>query len=516
MSAQEAQVLTVPSAPTPAPLYPFLAQPPPQKKRPTQPLPAPPTRPPLGKRRSATFSHISAWAAEVHPGSPAPFSPKRVPSGCGPRRSSYASARRPSGSSIRVPSASFINFAETPTAASRLQITPSVKDFKPDLAALGYTSVFIHFPETPMTPEALSHAPSSPVRPATQGGLKRFRSLTSLKSPRRARSRVPPSPPYSPGKASLEAKRARAAATAAVSRSKKSKYPQLRPAPLQNELALAQMMDGGKIDDHVRQFNRAEAKAAGAVKVNGQLVGVGDVWRDEQGGIWRDQEEEWEFTHLLGGDDDVCMGEVQWVDFSSEANRVSLSTKDSDLSPRYAMNVETDAYDDLAAFGDAAMPTSPCKPGMSVLAIPARSRRTAKHLRKPEYLLDVFPIPRSPVKSVGPRSPLSPRFATFHIAPRPKGKARRRPAPLNLTLITPGPQGATNPADADQGRDEFLQDSFAPRPRLHTRPSHSRQAMIFHPTNTTPASPQKLATKSSIMNMKGFFKTMGTKKALTV
>ncbi|KAI0702291.1 hypothetical protein BC835DRAFT_105227 [Cytidiella melzeri] len=540
----ESQVLTIPAAPRPAPLYPFLSHPP-QKKRPTQPLPPPPTqvpsspvRPPVGRLRSATVSAVSAWVAEVHPGSPAPYSPRRSPSiGLTSRRSSFSrtSSRRVSAGSTRVPSASFMSFSDTPTTGSRLIITPSIKDFEPDLTAMGYTSVFVHFPTTPLSPPinhrvntssrvVPSAAPASPVK-QTQLGLKHLKSLSSLKPGKRARSKAPPSPPAVPIKSPAEVKRLRALQSAAVARCKKSKYAKLRPAPLANDLALAQLMDGGKLDDHVKQYTKIQAKANGAMKVDGQVVGVGDVYRDEEGGVWMDQDEVWEFAHLLGGDEDFCMDEVEWVEFGSPTGkenqlldlgcRQSLSTQDSDLSPRYAMKVEADSHDDLAGFGAAIVPTTLIKPGLTVLALPARSRRTAKHLRKPEFLLDVFPLPRSPTKSChAPSTPRSPR--AFPVSARAKGKARRRPTPLNLSPPSPAFKRPLNPADPDQMRTEFLQDSFRPRPRRARQglqPMTPATAVIPAPAAAEAAPRKILTTKASIANMKGFLKAIGGKKS---
>ncbi|EKM49533.1 uncharacterized protein PHACADRAFT_265071 [Phanerochaete carnosa HHB-10118-sp] len=508
MYAGVTQEAIMTSAPKQAPLYPFLSQPPPQKKRPTQPLPSPPTqvstspeRPLPGRRRSATISAITAWCADVHPGSPAPYSPRRSP--CGVRRSSGSrlGSRRPSISSGHVASGSY--FA----------ITPSADDFKDhDFAALGYTSVFVRFPGTPVTPELRRSAASSlPVSPAKRG-LKQSKSLTSLKPAKRSRSRAPPSPPFNPSRTSAEFKRSRALSNAAIAKSKKSKYAKLRPAPLANSLALAQFLDGGSMEHHIKHYAYNQAKTAGAVKVDGQLVGVGDIWRDEAGGVWRDQDEEWEFAHLLGDIDDT----VDWVSFGSpkpamgEERRGSLSTQDSDLSPRYAMHTDTDVHDDLAAFGQVLLSPAPIKPGMSVLAIPARNRRAAKHLRKPEFLLNAFPVPSSPT---GPHAQHSPRPAAHHTGGvRPKGKARRRPAPLKLVPQSPARKLATNSeADADQLREEFLMDSFRPRPRLGRSGQVSRVAAL--PQGAVYAVPRQILVKPSVMNMKGFLRaTLGTRK----
>ncbi|KAK7690044.1 hypothetical protein QCA50_006689 [Cerrena zonata] len=534
MSAQVVVINTAKKAPQ----YPFLSQPPPQKKRPTAPLPSPPQEstqsacpPAFGRRRSATTSTITAWVAEVIPGSPAPYSPRRSPSAFSRRPSiSRSIGRRPSITSVRVSSASFLTFSETPTTASRIAITPSVKEFSSvDLTLVGYTSVFVRLPQTPMSagPARRSpiHAhpmPSSPVK-GNGKSLKSFRSLTSLKAGRRARSRSnapPPTPPLPKNMAvlaAMEAKKAHAAASQAVAKNKKSKYAKYRPPPLATELALAQFMDGGKIDDHVTRYAQTQAKAAGAVKVDGQLVGVGDVWRDGEGGIWRDQDEEWEYAHLLGGDEDFCMGEVQWVEFSSDAGkdtgiieerRESTSTQDSDLSMRFAMQTDDNSQDDLAAFGGDVASTVRIKPGMSVLAIPSRSRRTAKHLRKPEFLLNAFPVPLSPPGL--PRTPSSPRFASgAGRAVMPKSKARRRPAPLKLTPPSPAFKCPTNPDDTEDVRKDFLLDSFAPRPPRRLQAPARAQKLEDITTVTNHAA---VAQKSTGLQLKGFFRAIGGKK----
>ncbi|KAI0831894.1 hypothetical protein BC628DRAFT_1499814 [Trametes gibbosa] len=539
-----------------APAYAFLAHPPPQKKRPTQPLPSPPVprlpscAPLNPRRRSATTSAIAAWVAAVNPGSPAPRSPRR--------RSSISSARRSSGGSpcilSRRPSvtgnphsASFLSFADTPTTGSRIAITPSIKDFKPDLTAVGYTSVFLHFPDTPqsatvftsrtrppLSPQRVPpRSPSSPVRPAK--GLKSFRSLSALRPTRRVRSksitmRGPPSPPLAlpiqAKKSPTQSKASRAQATATVSASKKSKYAKFRPPPLATELALAQLADGGSLEDHIRRFAEAQAKAAGATELtrDGRLVGVSDVYRDGAGGVWRDQDEEWEYAHLLGGDEESrCGSEDSWVRFGSptkarkpsvvtiaevdDARRGSVSSQDSDLDPRYAMRAE-DERDDLAGFGSALAPACARRPGMSVLAIPARTRRTAKHLRKPEFLLDAFPVPASPTSAAPHAShPKDRQLAAKH---------RRRPAPLTLTPPSPAFKCPTNPLDPEQVRDAFLASSFVP---AHASKRVQAQAQVPQQLPVVQASPRAPAPAATIVakkpvakNVRGFLRAMGMKK----
>lgn len=478
-----------------APLYPFLSQPP-QKKCPTQPLPSTPTEVPTsperaapGRRRSATIAAITAWRAEVNPGSPAPYSPRRSPLVCGTRRAS--GSRRLSCGSVRAASGSY--FA----------ITPSVDAFKEhDFTSVGYTSFFVRLPATPISPE--QRRPMPPPQPfsPTKRALKLTRSLTSLKPTKRVRSHAPPSPLFNPGRASAEFRRSRALSNAAIVKGKKSKYAKYRPAPLANDLALTQFLDGGSMEENIRRYNKSQAKISGAEKVDGMLIGVGDVWRDGVGGIWRDKDEEWEFAHLLGDADNMD----GWVAFNSPQpsadgmRRESVSTQDSDLSPRFAMQVD-DPADDLAAFD-----TPKVTPGMPLLALPARSRRTAKHLRKPAYLLNAFPVPRSS------NSPQSPR-PTAHTVARSAGKARRRPAPLQLVPQSPAQKVATNPdADPDQLRADFLMDSFRPRPRL------GRSRVLSPRIPPTPqgavcAVSRDIRAKPSVLNMRGFLKaTLGSRK----
>ncbi len=260
-TAPETQVLTIPSSPRPAPLYPFLSHPP-QKKRPTQPLPPLPLQTATNpvRPRSATISAISSWAAKVHPGSPAPWSPRRSPSiSLTGRRSSFS--RRISGGSARILSASFASFTDRMTAGREFAVTPSINDFPADLTAMGYTSVFIHFPQTPTSPPKNHHlstsllgaprAVSANSAKQSKRGLKHLKSLSSLKSGKRARSKAPPSPRAGPKSDEIISHTSQ---PTAVTKSKKSKYAKALPTPLANELALAQLMDGGKLDDHVKRY----------------------------------------------------------------------------------------------------------------------------------------------------------------------------------------------------------------------------------------------------------------------
>ncbi|KAG6329579.1 hypothetical protein ID866_9510 [Astraeus odoratus] len=528
----EPQVLPIKARQVPK--YPFLAHPPPQKKRPVQPLPSPPScasaaSPPVSgaRRRSNTFAAIAAWAAHVQPGSPASLSP-RSPR----RRPSLGRGRRPSITSVRVTSSSFLNIAPTPTTA--YGTTPSIADFKADLTAVGYTSVFLQLPNTPISanvslplhsnaPEALKSIPVPPIPSPTRNrrGLHRFRSLSALRPRARSKSAAPSSPTKMKAKA--------AAASAAVIKRKKAKYAASRPPPLANELALMQFADGGSMNANIKRVMEAQAKAAGD-------MGVSDVYRDGEGGVWWDQEEEWEYAHLLADGSETGAhgtGELQWVTFGGdgspsaldavvEERRGSVSTQDSDLDPRFIVQPTDHDVDDLVLFGSALAPLATRKPAMSVLALPSRPRRAAKHLRKPDYLVDIA-FPRVPL------SPRSPKFGSSAFAnagiTKPKGKARRRPAPLKLTPPSPALKRPTNsPADAENGRAEFLSSSFEPVTPITPATAANitdaqgvatrgkltpRTLNLPHPSRSMLNLPLKKTAgkKASMLNMMGLFKS---------
>ncbi|KAJ7623616.1 hypothetical protein FB45DRAFT_111279 [Roridomyces roridus] len=345
-------------------------------------------------RRHRSNSAILAWAARVQPGSPS--SPRRSPS--------ISHGPAPPGS------ASFITLIDTPSTAG--------KQF--DLTTLGYSSFFIAAAASPksacVAQIPIPPVPASPTKPSRV--LKHFRSLSALtRSRAKSVSAVPPVPPMPPTTPKLFANKAKTYA----------KHTAPRPAPLANELALMQFADGGSLESHAKRVLAHQAKAAGPG------VGVGTVFRDANGGIWWDAEEEWEFAHLLDGEHDV--GSDDWVQFSGKENggeerRGSVSTQDSDLDARFLVQpADDDAL--IAAF-------PPHRRGATtILALPAR-RRPAPHLRKPAQL-DAFAA--APAVAAEP-------------TPNSKGSARRRPAPPPLKLARPHPHA----------RNDFFAASFAPSP----------------------------------------------------
>jgi len=181
----------------------------------------------------------------------------------------------------------------------------------------------------------------------------------------------------------------------------------------------------------------------------------------------------------------------------------TISTQDSDLDVRYVVQ-PAEEYDDLATFGSALAPMSLHKPGMSVLAIPPTTRRAAKHMRKPEYLLDI----------AFPRSPTSPQSPRFYVGPsssptkaKPKGKARRRPAPLKLTPPSPAVKHPHNsPVDPEKVRKDFLEDSFAPSPVRGRQARKASNDSTWSGATITVAR-RGVVKKASIMNVKAFFRS---------
>src|SRR5258705_7204879 len=85
-----------------------------------------------------------------------------------------------------------------------------------------------------------------------------------------------------------------------IAKRKRSKYGHVPPPPsLATDLALMQFNGGGNIETHIKQVMEKQAKAAGGSR--GIIVGGADVYRDSNGGIWWDADEEVEYAHLLDG-----------------------------------------------------------------------------------------------------------------------------------------------------------------------------------------------------------------------
>ena len=531
-----------------APKFAFLALPPPPKKKraavnntfraPVSPV-----------NRSTT---ILAWAETVHPGSPLPMTPasgvslpRSASSVSSPRiqvfrRSSLtrAGSRRQSASSTRsrIPSASFLQFVDTPrTPAHPIPATPFPADAKFDLTAFGYSSVFVDVcVSTPITPDiykpkpmtrlpsrqdvATGSAPTTPVTKST-GMFKRL--LGNKPKPTKPQAKAPAkgekvsvNPVISDYVSVSHKKRSKyTEKPSGVEKKKREAYAAALPPTVKQEAQMRQAMEGGSLEYNIRKVMEEKAKREGtAVKVESTdgikfVEGVETVHRDAQGGIWWDQEEEWEFAHLLATNkvpvSARCVDSEGWVTFDHLRSKKeddqdhftdlsSLpSSKCTDLYHIRPLLVLDDSTEQLvrgrtkrssSIVGSIILPSP--KTSKIVLAIPSRPTR-AKHLLQPGFIKDVVAVPPTPSSasacsqsSSHPRSPgRVTRFvvggsSTSGSARRQRSRSRsaarkqRKPAPPPLKIVPLGPSTklAVNVEPEDDCKRLFLNDSFKPDP----------------------------------------------------
>ncbi|KAF9533148.1 hypothetical protein CPB83DRAFT_531035 [Crepidotus variabilis] len=479
--------------------YSFLSQPPNKRVIPAA-LPVPVSSPPpvpsatrRSKSGSHAYSHIHQWAAQIQPGSPAPCSPLsplvlRRPSvtssiTSGSRRPSLTRiARRPSIGHARATSGSVTYLVHTPRSVSAGATSPTSNPNAeyPDLTAMGYTSVFIHFDKTPTTPSPfraqtragvgatpltgtfdISSIPIPPIpqaKPAKKVGMKRFKSFGILRSKKASAASVPA---VSPTKTSISTK----------SDIRKPTKQRIVPPTLANELELMQFIDGGSIDRHAERVMRKQAKGAAGSNVKGGVnggVGVGAVYRDEKGGLWWDADEEMEYAPLLVEDPAKRregVDQSEWVEFMDSpavptvgavkplvhpavsslsgalerresTTSTSTSTTHSSLHPSHLLplpeNTPLPSFTSGPVDDRALSSTRIGGTGMSLLSLPSRPRRKVAHLMREPGMAYVVGLeafgPRSPgcaktpLGSKTPKSPKSPRFPKSPLTPRtPKG-----------------------------------------------------------------------------------------------
>ena len=481
----------------------------------------------------------------------------------------------------------FVHLPKTPTTPS-----PYLRLYHQQRSGATADSPKEPVPSGPLSASAFAHIPIPPipssqdvgVAPSKRKGMKRFRSLSILR-PRASKAKsqaAPPSPALiSPTKTALTSKSTKVTKprskeskakvnTTTVAERKRAKYTNVRPPPpLANELAMMQFTDGGSMESHVKRVMEAQAKAAAG---SGATMGVADVYRDGKGGLWWDQDEELEYEHLLGGSDVVMkhgraggdVDEMDWEEFddtngaeplapflihqqpqtahASEdkendiSRRSSISTQDSDLDPTYLLPLPENEDPRNVALEDRVLASrSIGGAGMSILSLPSRPRRAAKHLCKPTFLVDVAAFgPRSPTAAAtSKRSPLSPTSgsksssSTTTTTTKPRGKARRRPAPLKLAtsnsnaavvvrrlshtrsrtrsnsgsgavsaaqpVPTLPPVPVASPGVVERTRREFIENSFNPTP-----------APAAHAAPSVPVERTR-AAKPSRLGMRGFF-----------
>ncbi|KAF9646496.1 hypothetical protein BDM02DRAFT_3003956 [Thelephora ganbajun] len=531
-----------------APKFAFLALPPPPKKK--RAAVSNTFRAPVSPvNRSNT---ILAWAETVHPGSPAPMTPA---SGVSlPRSASFVSSprlqafrrssltrtgsRRQSISSTRsrIPSASFLHFADTPRTPVRpIPATPLPADVKFDFAAFGYASIFVDVPvSTPITPDiykpkpmaclpsrheaVTSSAPTTPVIKST-GMFKRLLGnkpkTTKPQAKGQSKAEKASVNPIVSDYVSVSLKK-RSKYTeqspSGVEKKKREAYAAALPPTVKQEAQMRQAIEGGSLEYNIQKVMEEKAKREGtAVKINSAegtkvVEGVETVHRDAQGGIWWDQEEGWEFAHLLASKVPIsarCVDSEGWVAFDNlklkkEDERDDFtdfsslpSSKCTDLHHLRPLLALDDSIEQLvrgrtkrssSVVGPIIIPSPSTKSSNIILAIPSRPTRT-KHLLQPVFLKDVVAVPPTPSTtsaysqaSSHPRSPG--RVTRFVVGgnsmsgsvKRQRSRSRgfprkqRKPAPPPLKIVPLGPATklAVNVEPEDDGRKLFLEDSFKP------------------------------------------------------
>ncbi|KAF9779275.1 hypothetical protein BJ322DRAFT_1089522 [Thelephora terrestris] len=517
-----------------APKFAFLALPPPPKKK----------RAAVDNTFRAPVSPVNraktilAWAETVHPGSPVPMTPA---SGVSlPRSASSVSSPRIQvfrrSSAGRIPSASFLQFVDTPRTPSHpIPATPFPADAKFDLTAFGYSSVFVDVSvTTPITPDiykpkpmtrlpsrqdvATASAPTTPVTKST-GMFKRL--LGNKPKPAKplskapGRAEKPPANPVVSDYVSVSRKKRSkySEQPSGVEKKKREVYAAALPPTVKQEAQMRQAMEGGSLEYNIRKVMEEKAKREGtAVKVESiegaKLVeGVETVHRDARGGIWWDQDEEWEFAHLLATNripvSARCLDSEGWVTFDNLKSKnqddqdhftdlSSLpSSKCTDLYHIRPLLVLDDSTDQLvrgrtkrssSIVGSIILP-SPKSPKI-LLSIPSRPTR-AKHLLQPGFIKDVVAVPPTPSStsaysqaSSHPRSPG--RVTRFVVGgSSTSGSARRQrsrsrsvtrkqrkaaPPPLKIVPLGPSTKLAVNVELEDDCKKLFLEDSYKPDP----------------------------------------------------
>ncbi|KAG6830358.1 hypothetical protein H0H87_008364 [Tephrocybe sp. NHM501043] len=416
--------------------------------------------------------------------------------------------------------------------------SPANNDFPIDLSHLGYASVFVHLPKSPKSPVSMKPVETAHPRPKS---IKRFRSLTLLRSRTRPTNATAPSSPnpHSPPialyhdhempqilAASIAQRKktvyahAKPSKTAAQPKAQKPKPKADLPPSLAAELALMQFADGGSAEDNIKRLMQAHARAAApaGAKLSAEAPApLGDVYRDGKGGVWWDREEEMEYMHLLGGHDaSRVVGPEKWVSFGGEVvdgdaalaiaslntdadpgmgRRGSANSIASNVSSLDPCNVVKPAEEDAAVVRVPLLPVPTNTPREPILTIPSRPRH-GHHLRPSPnfFLLDLnaFVVPSTPSTPRTPKtpktphtprtphtpsapypsthrtrtrsrpSPITPAFAQAQPQTRPRGPARRRPAPLNIVANAPMRGVSPDLDDEAQARREFVEASFTP------------------------------------------------------
>ena len=358
------------------------------------------------------------------------------PSRPGSRRQSVSSTRS------RIPSASFLHFADTPqTPAHPIPATPLPADAKFDFVAFGHVPIFVDVPvSTPITPGIYKPRPttrsgSAPATPVTKTTGMFERLLGSepktTKSQAKAQAKggkadvnpiVLDNAPSSLKKCSEYSVQS----SPEVEKRKREVYATALPSTVVQEARMRRGIEGGRLEHNIRKIMEEKAKQEGtAVKVSsteGKKVveGIETAHRDAQGGIWWDQEEEWEFAHLLAAKtvsvSARCVDSERWITFDNLKSKeederddftdfASLpSSKCIDLHCIRPLLISDDSTEQLvrdrtkrssSVVGSIILPSPSINPSKIILAVPSKPTR-AKHLLQPGFLKGVVAVPPTP------------------------------------------------------------------------------------------------------------------------
>jgi hypothetical protein len=489
------------------------------------------------------FSHtIWAWANSVHPGSPVtPASRTSLPRAASftsspllqafrsPSLTRACSRRRSvSSSSSGIPSTSFFHFVDVPrTPTHPIPTTPFPTDIKFDFTAFGYASIFVDVPvSASITPEiykpknttripghhdlTIASFPKIPAaRSNGTGVLDRLLGNKSKVKPRaRTKGVGSRSDPHVSGFLSASSKKHRVCvenSAGSIEKQERELYAGALPITVKQEAQMRRAMEGGSLEFNIQKVAEEKAKGDGtATKV---IEGVETPYRDGQGGVWWDQEEECEFAHLLASNPPSAQpsNAEGWVTF----NYLKEYEKDDPTElPSLPSSQYTDLYHSrpLVVVDEAeqlvrgcamrcasvaasiVLPSPSVKPSNTLLAIPSRPNR-GKHLQ-PGFLQDVIVVPLTPSAlsaiSQTSRPPHSPARATRFIintsaAPGPALRQRIRsrslprrqrkpaPPPLKIVPICPVNKLAVN-VYPEEDKELFPGDS--PKPGPITTTSH--------------------------------------------
>jgi hypothetical protein len=323
-----------------------------------------------------------------------------------------------------------------------------------------------------------------------------------------------------------------------IAKRKRSKYAHVRPPlPLASDLALMQFTGGGNIETHIKRIMEEQAKAVGGSR--GISVGIADVYRDSNGGIWWDADEEVEYAHLLDGVDKVKAEddaeEALWEDFetspASLAERLSSKNRswghdrrssgestDSGLDLKYLIpSPEIDSYPTFTSgeLNDRVLAST--RVGgehMTALSLPSRPSRRVRHLFRSVSLVDLqaFGEPERCHNLSSPSARISSDRTPGDARVRdqnPECAVRRRRVPRSWRVPASVPASGVH-FEIDALRMQFIKDSFTPSPSMTStlplRRSHSDSSSITSKISRSWTTKKAVKYPSSTFSIRTLFR----------